>query len=274
MNSGKESPMHKGDQGEWVEKLRSATDTSAEAQASLQALAHDLLSGSSQGEWGEREEALLDYLADQARRGKDLAKAHPEAFQLLLSNAALREAFLELIDSIEDEGGLSAPYTLGEIDLSFLKDSGAPARVEQTSSSNWQIVWQWGAEELRKLFVPSELAYRGQTAFPHNAWLPVLRGDINLDDRFSVAVGLEIAPSKAIDHLDLFVSVAPHLRTDESSTKQFSFRVGLAWGDYAEEIEIGEAYRAQLPPVPISNIGNDQTITQGLSLTVQVSQLE
>jgi hypothetical protein len=118
------------------------------------------------------------------------------------------------------------------------------------------------------------LAYRGQTVFPESAWLPLLRSDVDLDDHFSVAVGLELAPSKTVDHLDLFVSVAPHPRIDASQTKQFSFRVGLTWGDYAEEIEVGEAYRAPLPPVPISSIGNDQTITHGLGLMVQVTQLD
>ncbi|HJR79147.1 MAG TPA: hypothetical protein VJ821_03675, partial [Anaerolineales bacterium] len=78
----------------------------------------DVASGSGTVE----DEEMLALIIEEASQGIDIAKRYPAFYQRLLNFPDLRQAFLEILESIEEEAGAPAiPWAdTEELDLSFL----------------------------------------------------------------------------------------------------------------------------------------------------------
>ena len=259
MNKGKKNPPETG-------------ALSPEGRMALSRLAKDLLDQPVNDKWKQGQSQLLDFLVDQATAGIDLSKAYPEAYQLLLKDAALREAFIDLVEAIEAEkaGDLPELPPLDKIDLDFLK---APSRsVEQTGPGSWRVLLRRTAEELRKLYRPRELAYRSAAGVGEANWLSLVREDIDLNQDTSLAFSLELTRTSSPDELGLFASIALQSAPEEKTSIEYLFDLHVTWGSYKQTIALGENYRAQLPSLPIGLIEEGIDLNQDLEISLNFKQ--
>lgn len=236
----------------------------------LRRLAEDLAHSATKGQW-EDQGHLIDFLAEQAIKGTDLHKAYPEAFQSLLQDASLRQVFIDLIDSIEEEKAGEAPElpVLKNTDLGFLRDAESPTKIEQ-KGLDWRLRLRRTAEDLRSLYLPHGLAYRSVSSLAEQAWFPLLREDIDLDAQTSIAIGLEVARTSSPEYLGLFTSLASN--PSSSATSQFRYALKVNWGAYEGYVEIGESYRFSLPPIPVKVI--EENLDQDLRITLDVIHVD
>lgn len=243
--------------GSWIEAL-----SNQEAQDQL---VRDILGN----EGGERmiREGLVEFLADQLRRGVDISAAHPEAFSLLLSDTEARQAFSALIEGLEiDNNADSQLPSIGEIDLSFLKES-EQTRFLRAGTSSWLLQLRRTVEELRNIYQPPTLAYRGNNSQIVPDWISVVQEEAPINQEISIALTLEATGSDNPKEIGLFLSVAAS-SIGGSKLPEMAYALGLEWGTYKQRIETQDVFRLPLPPLPLSAITQDGQISQAMNLTL------
>src|ERR1051325_4389457 len=96
---------------------------SSKRQKAVKKLADDLSQlNTASGSGIIEDEEMLSLIVEEANQGIDISKRYPSFYQKLLNNPDLRQAFLDILDSIEDEDSeLPIPWAGGrDVDLSFL----------------------------------------------------------------------------------------------------------------------------------------------------------
>lgn len=216
---------------------------------------------------------MLSLIVDEARRGVDIKTRYSGFYRKLLSNAELRQVFLDTLEAVEaGEEGKLAPFPVGEKpDLAFLKKKSNLPESQQAENESWRITLQRTIEQLKNIFSPPQLAYRADANLFDDSWFTVLRDEIELGGS-SYSILLECGISKeAEDALSAFLNIAMTLETATPSTGSPIFAT-LRWGRYNETLTIFEEGRTRFPDIPFSATfdSQNQEITSGLDLVFEI----
>jgi hypothetical protein len=216
------------------------------------------------------DEEMLSLIVEDACQGVDISKRYPAFYQKLLHHSDLRQAFLDILDSLDDEETIRMPWAEEtEGGLGFLAEQ--PSRPVVTKlPDHWKASWQRTIAQLQALFTPSALVYRADPALSEDLWFMLLRDEIEIENVLYTIL-LECTFSEEEQEgfspwLDLAVTVG-------AARKQapFPIRITLQWGDYEETVHIGEEGRVKLPTVPLLSVFDKQTehVISELNLTVE-----
>jgi hypothetical protein len=194
----------------------------------------------------------------------------------MLSNAELRQAFIDALESVEAERAgemVALPRKPGR-DLEFLARGPAsrPA-VEWLAEDRWRTTWQRTLEQVRAIFSPPMLAYRADPAQLEDPWFTLLRDEIEAaGGLYSVTLECTLS-SETAAALSGFLSLAVTFGSAPQNV-HFPLRASLDWGGYQAAILIPEEGRARFPDIPLSAILDEgrQEVNSGLSLMLQTVQ--
>lgn len=215
------------------------------------------------------DEEMLSLMVEEVLQGIDLARRYPSFYQKLLNNLDLRQAFLDVLESTEEEYP-PIPWAEGrEANLGFLAEfSGQP--VIANIGDNWRISWRRTRDQLQAIFFPYKLAYRSNSGLSEDLWFGLLREEIELNGLL-YAIALECTFSEESQNaLTTFLNVAI---TNGMMSPQppFPVQISLQWGTYSETLRITEEGRVRFPDIPIDKVFDDERkkIDTELSLTLE-----
>jgi len=199
------------------------------------------------------DDEMLSIIVDEAYRGIDISKRYPTFYRKLLNNASLRQAFIDILESLEKEGEnalVALPNKLN-IDLDFLKKHASKPIIEISDQDNWRVSWLRPFEQLKQIFSPPELAYRLDPDLIEDPWFTLLREEFEIE-KMGYAIVVDCTLSEKGDGaLSPYLHIAVTLGAD-SDQPPFPIQARLQWGEYDETIPIIEEGRLKLPDIPLS----------------------
>ncbi len=218
---------------------------------------------------GDKE--MLSLIVEEVNKGVDISIRYPDFYQKLLNHRELRQAFLDVLQSIEDEEE-NEPIPWAEdasVDLLFLTEEPAQPIIKKLANQ-WQVSWQRTTEQLQRILSPSALAYRGDPSISDDQWFTLLREEIEIQNSIYTVV-LECTFSEEDEkafspYLNIAVTVGA--TTDHP---QFPVQTSLHWGAYDQTLRIAEEGRARFPDISFQIIFDDKLthIDAELQLTLQ-----
>jgi hypothetical protein len=180
---------------------------------------------------------MLDQIVSAILQGEDVTRRYPEFHRKLLENAALREAFLDALDSVEAErdGRLVPLPSNAHASLSFLEQQASPAVFELFEPDRWRATWQKSMVQLQAIFSPAKLAYRADPLI-QDPWFVLLREEITTTKGTSFDVELSCTlGDQAENSIAAYLNLAVMLETPAAQAP-FPLRVRLQWGEYTESV--------------------------------------
>jgi len=244
---------------------------SSNRQESVKRLLDDLRQlNAASGSGTLEDEEMLSLIIEAVNQGIDISKRYPTFYQKLLNHSDLRQAFLDVVESIDEEGqDFPVAWTEGtDIDLNFLTEQSSQPVIARLQN-HWMIRWQRTIDFLQAKFSPFQPAYRVDLTLSEDLWLILLREEIEIQDLLYTIV-LECTFSEENEEtLSPFLNVAV---TIGGPTKQspFPIQASLEWGTYKETLRINEEGRARFPDIPFQTIFDEEqkSITAELHLTL------
>lgn len=239
----------------------------------LQGLVNDLshFNQESSSTWAGNVE-MLSLVINDTITGIDIATQYPDFYQELLSNPALREAFLDTLEIIEREkaGTLVNLQNNTEVNLDFLSQSSDKETNKVVSQQPWKINWQRTIAQLQTIFSPSELAYRADITLSDDPYFTLLRDEFQIDNA-QYAVRLECSlESDDKQVLCPFLDVAVTFQRVEH-LELFPLRATLQWGSYQEKLLVTDEGRIKFSEIPIETVFDDslEKIISALGFTLE-----
>ena len=219
------------------------------------------------------EDEMLSLMVDETLKGVDLKTRYPAFYQKLLKNPALRQAFMDILESLENEkSGQMKPIPAGgRSSLAFLHRKAVQPNVEKIDENHWQITWQRTVEQLRSIFFPREMVYRSDPELFDDSWFILLREDFNLGGSVYSAL-LECGVSKETeDALSPLLSLAATFETPRLPSASAVYAT-LHWGAYHEKRQVTEEGRVKFPDIPFTLTFDpqSQSIVSELDLTLEI----
>jgi len=221
-----------------------------------------------------REGEMLDQIVSGILNGEDIARRFPEFHQKLLESAALREAFLDVLASIEAErsGEMTPLPSKARTDLSFLTGHASPSVLEVLDLHRWRASWQKSLDQLQAIFSPRKLVYRADPLI-QDPWFTLLREEVTAAEGTNLDVELSCTLADQEENtLAAFLNLAVMLETP-SAQAPFPLRASLQWGEYLESVLLTEEGRVKFPDIPLTSIF-DPTLNQlrdGLNLSIETT---
>ncbi len=217
------------------------------------------------------ESDMLSLIVSDTLHGANLAQRYPAFYQKLLENRALREAFLDALESVEAENASELVPLPAQTKptLDFLKLQSPAPIVESASQTTWHAVWQRSLEQLQAIFSPPRLAYRADPLM-EDSWFTLLREElITSTTTYEFALECSLAAERE-NALAASINLAVTLGSPDMQS-QFPLRAHLQWGEYDEIIELLEEGRMKFPDIPLTMIFDSATqeIHAGLSFTLE-----
>jgi hypothetical protein len=197
------------------------------------------------------DDEMLSLMVDAALNGVDIVSRYPSFYRKLLSNAELRQAFIDTLESLETEKKESfvALPQPGEPSMAFLARLPLQPVIHVLNKNKWQIAWQRNIEQLHAIFFPSKLAIAREINLLENSWFTLLRDDINIEgSMYSVLLECGLSDEKE-SSLAAYINVAVTLESNTPGS-QFPVSVTLKWGNYHETIQLNEQGRVRFPDIP------------------------
>lgn len=240
----------------------------------LQELLNDLsrLGATDSSDW-TGDDDMLSLMVNEALKGVDITAQYPDFYQELLTNAALREAFLDVLTLIEkDERGLLAALPNGPVtSLDFLAKPSRQLDEKTGTGQSWLMTWQRTINDLQALFSPPERAYRADPSLTEDPWFTLLQEEFQanqaqyavvlecalLDDQSALSTVLDIAVTfKGLEKLDVF-----------------PLKATLHWGVYQESLLIEKEGRLKFAEIPLDIPFDDtfENITANLDFTLEAA---
>ncbi len=217
----------------------------------------------------EADQEMLSLVINDALHGVDIEQQYPSFYKKLIQEAALREAFLDILDMAQDENAepIDDP-TLASAKLPFLAIPRPSATLQQLAD-RWRMTWNQSIAQLNAIFLTTgpEPAYRG-TSDLEDPWYVLVRDQIDITDT-QLKIFLEVAQQgEKPDELQLALAVNINTQPPQAWP---SLTARLTWGEYAETVFIRSQERATFHPVLLSRILNEQmtSFRSDLTLTVE-----
>ncbi len=214
---------------------------------------------------------MLSLILDKILNGEDLARHYPALYQKLLNNFEMRQALLDVLESIEVERthSLIPLPKVSKSSLAFLAGRAPLPILEVFDKNNWRSTWRSTLEQIRTVFSPSELVYRTDPSQLEDPWFTLLRDEIETDGVI-YTVALECTLSDQTENgLSIFLNLAVTLEA-LANQPHFPLQATLNWGEYKESVLIAEQGRARFPDIPLVTVTDEenQNIKSGLSLSL------
>lgn len=195
---------------------------------------------------------MLSLMVNEAHKGVNLTDQYPDFYQELLSNTALRDAFLDALAMLEkaDKGLLEELPNTPSTALDFLMKS--PARSENSikAGRTWLMTWKRTVEDLQILFRPPEIAYRADPSLTDDSWFTLLKEEFQTEQA-QYAVVLECALLEHQPALNTFIDIAVTFKGQEK-LDLFPLKATLRWGTYQEILLIEAEGRLKFGEIPLS----------------------
>lgn len=206
---------------------------------------------------------MLSLLISGILNGENMEERYPVYYKKLLGNAELRQAFLDALESIEAErSGDQVPLPgPAQKDLSFLKDTSAPPKIEIRTSQDWSIIWQRTVDQIQAVFFPLRGAFRTDlNLFEEDPWYTLLREQMDVEGvTYDVVLDCTLS-NENVESLSTYLNLAVTL-ADTTGTAQFPLRASFQWGEYQDSILIKEEGRVKFPDVPLDSVF-DQAVSR------------
>jgi hypothetical protein len=199
------------------------------------------------------DDEMLSIIVDEAYRGIDISKRFPTIYRKLLNNANLRQAFIDILESLEKEGEneLVAFPNKPNINLNFLKKHASKPIFEIIDQDNWRISWLRTFEQLQEIFSPHEFVFRLDADLVEDPWFTLLRKEFEVGkSRYTIVLDCTLS-EKGDEVLSPYLNIAVTLGATSDGPK-FPIHARLQWGAYEERIFIAEEGRIKLPDIPLS----------------------
>lgn len=267
---------------EWVQKklaaLRQALEESGTwlAKTTNHLVHHLTLNAQESIDEGDYE--MLSLVVNDALEGVDISRRYPAYYQKMLTNPQLFEAFLEMVEVLEEDraGQLESPPEKATYDLSFLDKSTPLPIVTQKETGQWTIIWQQAAEKFQSLFLHPgfpPLAYRGIDLLEEN-YFTLLRGEAALGEK-TVDMMLEAAWDGDEERraLRLILTVAFFSEGTTPGERLPDIQVDLKWGNYNETTIIDQYGQGTFPLLPFQAIADptNQLINANLQIRLELT---
>jgi hypothetical protein len=204
------------------------------------------------------DDEMLSIIVDEAYRGIDISKRYPTFYRKLLVNPSLRQAFIDILESLEKEGEneLIALPNRPNINLDFLKKHASKLIFEIIDQDNWRISWLRTFEQLQEIFTPQELAFRLDVDLIEDPWFTLLRKEFEVGkSRYTIVLDCTLS-EKGNEALSPYLNIAVTLGA--SDQPKFPIHARLQWGEYNERIFIAEEGRVRLPDIPLSTTFDEE----------------
>ncbi len=217
------------------------------------------------------DEEMLPLIIEEANKGIDISKRYPNFYKKLLNHPDLMRAFLNVLESMEDEEeNQPIPWTTSSaVKLDFLVGSFSKPIFVRLGDA-WKIGWQRTIEQLQAVFSASELAYRSDPSATEDLWFILLRDEVDLDG-ILYTVALECTFSDEQQHaLAPFLNVAVTVGA-VAKRPPFPIQISLQWGTYMATIQIDEEERAKFPDIPLPAVFDKEyeNVNAELNLTIE-----
>lgn len=200
------------------------------------------------------ESDMLSLIVSGTLHGENLAERYPAFYRKLLENSALREAFLEALESVEAEstGALIPLPANTKTTLDFLKPQTPASIVEHVEQNHWRAVWQRSLEQLQTILSPPKLAYRADPLM-EDPWFTLLREAITAGSTsYEFSLECTLTTEQEI-MLATSINLAVTLR-GSATQPSFPVRAHLQWGAYDEAILLHEEGRMKFPDIPLEAV--------------------
>jgi len=217
------------------------------------------------------DEEMLSLIVEEANKGIDISRRYPTFYKKLLNYPDLMQAFIDVLESFDDEDeNLPIPWNMeASTKLDFLSD-GIPKPVIEMFGNNWKINWQRTINQLQTILSPSEFAYRLDYTISEDPWFVLLRDEVEIDGSL-YAIALECAFSGEdkeafTPFLDIAVTVGGTARRS-----RFPIQSSLQWGTYKETIQIQAEGRAKFPNISLATMFDKEyeNVNAELSLIIE-----
>lgn len=214
-------------------------------------------------------ETMLSVVANDALKGIDIQKHYPAFYQQLLENAALREAFLDIMEmSQEFESDIPLPHPQPELPPEFLSQV-SPRPVLELSADKWRATWQQTAGQLSAILLAHgpQLAYR-QDDLWDDPWFVLFRSKLEFQT-FKLDVYLEATQlGESPDELQLALNAAV---LAQPANEAPALMARLQWGQYDQQVHVDQKGRAAFPPIPLAGLLDEQSASfaHDLRLTLE-----
>ncbi len=216
------------------------------------------------------EHEMLSLIVDEAIKGVDIARRYPAYYHKLIENPDLRQAFLDVLQSMADEDD-QIPSRLplsNSINLEFLMDQ-SPSPARDALQEGWQTSWNRTIRQLQDIFSPPQLAYRADPG-QHNEYLFILLREEFSIGKSSYMASLECSlaenPEEGLTALLNFA-----IMQEPQAQQTLSIQATLQWGAYHETLAVTKEGKTLFPNIPLDLIYDNslENINSGLSLTLQ-----
>lgn len=217
---------------------------------------------------------MLAHLISAALEGVDIPRRYPQSFRRLVADPALRAAFLDALDILDEAPSMSLPLPPSR-DLSFLDKLKRTASLDQAAAPDpWHIRWRRSAEEIAGLFSflsQSPLpALREAAGFLEDETVTLLRGKVSARG-MELDVTLEATrPAAQPDELRLSLWVLAANEYTALPAEDSALVATVVWGSYEARVTItGDGHYA-LPSRPIAGVVDEADQSAGdLSVTIR-----
>lgn len=219
------------------------------------------------------DEDLLDLMAEQALQGIDISKSHPAFFRKLLANAALRQAFLETLEAMEQMQAGIPPASIPPAALSepphyqeILNKVPPQPVVDWWHRQRWRVSWRQTAGQLQSIFLPASPApiYRAEVDPTGDVRYALFRSQVDVNGLL-LDVALDAVHPAAADALNLTLAVAQAGETPPLFAT-------LSWGSY-RQTQMVTPTPLSFPPLPIAAIldPTQEKIAAPLNLVIETT---
>jgi len=215
---------------------------------------------------------MLSLVVSEVLNGVDISIRYPAFYRKILSNDDLSQAFIDALVSMENKKQTEAvvlPLPIKPA-LDFLSHEHQQPAIIKLGADKWRTIWRQSIDQLQSIFSPPELAYRSDPSLFEDAWITLLRGEIEAAGSvYTIMLDCSIA-EETDQALAVSFNLAVTLETP-TDLPQAPLEATLQWGVYNQTLVIYDEGRTKFPDVPLYTILDEeqQNIIAELSLTLE-----
>lgn len=216
---------------------------------------------------------MLSLVVSETIKGVDIPKRYPTFYQKLLSDPHLRGAFVDLLESFDDENQLAPNLKTAPADLDFLNQQLLEPKLEKITKNKWLVSWMQTVEQLQGIFSPPTLAFRKSLSLIDDHWFVLLREEIAIEGTLYTVDLESIFAEGGNDMLSTFLNLAVTFEADKDISK-LPIQATLKWGSYQASILITQEGRARFPDIPFASVFDSalQKVASDLNFSLEITQ--
>jgi len=216
---------------------------------------------------------MLSLIVSEAIKGVDIPKRYPTFYRRLLSEPDLRQAFLDLLEIIDDENKSTPFLKTIPTDLDFLSQRSPEPKLKKLNHNKWLISWRQTVEQLQAIFSPPALASRKVLSLLDDHWFVLLREEIAIEGSLYTIDLESVFAEERNEALSTFLNLAVTLETG-NNLSNFPIKATLKWGSYQSSLLITREGRSRFPDIPFASIFDSKLkmVTSELDFSLEIAE--